>query len=199
MILFCHGNGGNISHRLDSIQLFHRLGLSTFIFDYRGYGLSEGSPAEKGTYLDAEAAWNYLIRQRKVEPKKIIVFGRSLGGAVAAWLAQGHTPRMLIIESTFTSVKDLAGKFYPYFPVRLLSRFNYNVIEYLQKVNCPLLIIHSRDDEIVPFSHGQRLFMSAKEPKEFLDIMGTHNEGFILSGKHYETGLDSFISQYRDK
>jgi len=196
VILFCHGNAGNISHRLDSIQIFHRLGLDVFIFDYRGYGQSEGKPTEHGTYKDAEAAWRYLTEEREVNPNEIIIFGRSLGGTVASWLAQSHTPRALILESTFTSLLDIAATLYPYLPVRLLLHFEYNTAEYLGRVNCPVLIIHSRDDEIMPFSHGWRLFEMAKEPKKFLEISGTHNEGFITSGKHYEEGLNAFILEY---
>ena len=198
VILFCHGNAGNISHRLESIQIFHRLGLDIFIFDYRGYGQSEGKPTEQGTYQDAEAAWRYLTEERQVNPSKIIVFGRSLGGAVASWLAQRHTPGALILESTFTSLPDIAATVYPYLPVRPLLRFKYNTAEYLDRVNCPVLIVHSRDDEIMPFSHGQRLFEMAKEPKKFLEITGTHNEGFITSGTHYEEGLNAFVSEYMD-
>ncbi len=196
VILFCHGNAGNISHRLESIQIFHRLGLDVFIFDYRGYGQSEGTPTEHGTYRDAEAAWRYLIEERQVNPNEIVVFGRSLGGAVASWLAQSQTPRALILESTFTSLPDIAAKVYPYVPVRLLLRFKYNTAEYLARINCPLLIVHSRDDEIMPFSHGRQLFEMAKEPKKFLEITGTHNEGFITSGKYYEEGLNAFILEY---
>ncbi len=196
VILFCHGNAGNISHRLESIQIFHRLGLDILIFDYRGYGQSEGTPDEYGTYRDAEAAWRYLIEECQVDPNEIIVFGRSLGGAIAAWLAQAQTPGALILESTFTSVPDIAAKLYPYLPVRLLSRFKYDTAEYLDEVDCPVLIVHSRDDEIMPFSHGRQLFGMAKEPKEFLEISGTHNEGFITSGKHYEQGLDAFILEH---
>ena len=195
VILFCHGNAGNISHRLDSIQIFHQLGLDVFIFDYRGYGQSEGKPTEQGTYKDAEAAWRYLIEERQVKPNEVIIFGRSLGGAVASWLAQSHTPGGLILESTFTSLPDIAAGLYPYLPVRLLLRFEYNTAEYLGRVDCPVLIVHSRDDEIMPFNHGQRLFESAKEPKKFLEITGTHNNGFITSGKRYEDGLHTFISQ----
>ena len=198
VVLFCHGNAGNISHRLESIQIFHQLGLDIFIFDYRGFGQSEGKPTEQGTYQDAEAAWQYLTEERQVNPNKVIVFGRSLGGAVASWLAQRHTPGALIIESTFTSLPDIAARLYPYFPVRLLSRFKYNTAEYLDRINCPVLIVHSRDDEIMPFSHGQRLFEMAKEPKRFLEISGTHNEGFIISGKRYEEGLNTFVSEYMD-
>ena len=199
VILFCHGNAGNISHRLESVQVFHRLGLSTFVFDYRGYGQSEGKPTEQGTYLDAEAAWRYLVQKQQVDPTEIIIFGRSLGGAIAAWLARDHTPKALIIESTFTSVRDIGAELYPYLPVRLLSRFDYNAMDYLRQVNCPVLIVHSRDDEIIPFSHGRRLFETANEPKEFLEITGTHNEGFMTSAKRYEDGLDSFISAHVGK
>jgi len=196
VILFCHGNAGNISHRLESIQIFHQLGLDVFIFDYRGYGQSEGKPTEQGTYKDAEAAWQYLIKERQVNPNEVIVFGRSLGGAVAAWLAQNYIPGALILESTFTSLPDIASTLYPYIPVRLLLRFRYNTAEYLDSVNCPVLIVHSRNDEIMPFNHGRRLFEMAKKPKKFLEIAGTHNEGFITSGKLYEEGLNAFISEY---
>jgi hypothetical protein len=198
VILFCHGNAGNISHRLESIQIFHRLGLDVFIFDYRGYGQSEGKPNEPGTYQDAEAAWRYLIEERQLAPADIIVFGRSLGGAVASWLTRSHTPRALILESTFTSLREIAGTLYPYLPVKLLLRFQYNTAAYLRGVNCPVLIVHSRDDEIMPFSQGRHLFDIAKEPKHFLEITGTHNEGFIASGKHYEAGLNGFISKYAE-
>ena len=194
MVLFCHGNAGNMSHRLESIRVFHRLGLSTLIFDYRGYGQSEGKPTEQGTYLDAEAAWRYLVQRQEVDPAEVFVFGRSLGGAIAAWLARGHTPKALIMESTFTSVPDIAAHLYPYLPVRLLSRFHYNAVDYVRQVNCPVLIVHSRDDEMIPFSHGRRLFETANEPKEFLEIRGSHNEGFMTSADRYEEGLASFLS-----
>jgi hypothetical protein len=119
-ILFLHGNAGNISHRLDSIAIFHELGLDTFIIDYRGYGQSEGKPSEEGTYRDAEAAWQYLVTQRGKDPERIIMFGRSIGGAVAAWLATKHKPAALIVESSFTSAVDMAAQLYPFMPVRLI-------------------------------------------------------------------------------
>ncbi len=198
VLLFFHGNAGNISHRLGSIQIFHQLGLDVFIFDYRGYGQSEGKPTEQGTYMDAEAAWRYLVEERHVSPNEIIVFGRSLGAALAAWLAQSHTPGVLILESAFASLPDIAARLYPYLPIRLLLRFEYNTAEYLSRVNCPVLIVHSRDDEIISFSHGRQLFEMANEPKELLEITGTHNEGFITSGKHYEEGLNAFILEHVD-
>ena len=199
VVLFCHGNAGNMSHRLDSILLFNRLGLSTFIFAYRGYGQSGGRTTETGTYRDVEAAWQYLIDERGIEPAEIVVFGRSLGGAVASWLAQKHTPAAAIVESTFTSVPDVAAKLYPIYPVRWLSRFSYDAAEYVAKANCPVLVVHSRDDDIIPFSHGQMLFEAANEPKQFLEIQGSHNDGFFVSGKQYQDGLDTFISRYVGK
>lgn len=199
VLLFFHGNAGNISHRLDSIETFHRLRLSTLIIDYRGYGQSEGEPTEQGTYLDAEAAWDYLVEERRVSPTKIIIFGRSLGGAVAARLAQTHQPRALILESTFTSVPDVAAQAYPFLPVRQLARIHYNTLERLPDINSPVLIVHSPDDSVIPFSHGQRLFVSANEPKEFLKIRGGHNEGFIVSIAAYEEKIDAFITKYVEK
>ncbi len=196
VILFCHGNAGNISHRMASIRIFNRLGFSTFIFDYRGYGRSEGKTTEKGTYLDAEAAWLYLTGKQQVPPEEIILFGRSLGGAIAARLAQNHTPKTLLVESSFTSVPDIAANIYPFLPARLLARFDYNTGEYIKQINCPILVIHSINDDIIPFSHGRQLFEAAREPKEFLEITGTHNEGFMTSGKRYEDGLDAFLRDY---
>lgn len=194
-VLFFHGNAGNISHRLESIEVFHRLGLNTFIIDYRGYGQSEGSPSEQGTYLDAEAAWRYLIDEREISPDKIIFFGRSLGGGVAAWLAEKHPPALLILESTFTSVPDLAAQLYPFLPVRLLARVHYNTLERLSQIKAPILIGHSLDDKVIPYNHGRRLFAAAPEPKGFLELHGRHNDGFMVS-RNYESSLEAFISRY---
>ncbi len=193
-LLFCHGNAGNISHRMESIVLFHQLGLNVLIFDYRGYGQSEGSPSEQGTYQDAEAAWDYLTRQREIPPSQIILFGRSLGAAIASRLAVDQEPLGLIVESAFSSVPDMAAHYYPYLPVRWISRFQYNTRKHLISLNRPLLIIHSPDDEIIPYDHGQQLFAAAREPKQFLSIRGGHNDGFLLSGEQYTRGLEGFIN-----
>ncbi len=195
-LLFCHGNAGNISHRLDSIRIFHGLGLSVLIFDYRGYGKSQGSPDEEGTYYDAEAAWDYLVNILHVKPEKIVLFGRSLGSAVVAELALRRQASALIIESGFTSVPDLGKKFFPHLPVSLISRYHYASISKVGKIKIPKLFVHSPEDEIVPFEHGVKLFEKASEPKEFLKIVGGHNEGFLLSGKVYVDGLQAFISRY---
>lgn len=195
VVLFCHGNAGNISDRLESIRTFHQLGLTVLIFDYRGYGLSSGRTDEPGTYRDAEAAWSYLIR-RGYRPEHIIVFGRSLGAGVAAHLARGHRPGALILESAFTSVPDLGSYHYWYLPVRWLTRFSYATADYVRQVTAPVLVVHSRNDEIVPFQFGQRVFEQAQEPKEMLEIAGGHNDGFVVSGPVYTEGLRRFIEKH---
>ncbi len=183
-VLFCHGNAGNISHRLDTANIFNELGINCLLFDYRGYGNSQGKPTEEGTYLDAEAAWNWLI-ERGIGPEQIIIFGRSLGGSIASHLAVKVHPSGLVLESNFTSYVDMGKKFYPYMPVRLFARFNYNAIDHIRKIDCPVLIIHSRNDEMIPFEFGLKLYDAAKEPKEFLEIFGSHNDGFLHSGQVY--------------
>lgn len=192
-VLFFHGNAGNISHRLDTLRIFNHLGLSTLIIDYRGYGQSEGDISEQGTYLDAEAAWTYLTELNNTDPLKIIIFGRSLGGAIAANLAAKKRSAGLILESVFTSVPDMAAKLYPVFPVRLLCRYQYDAKMSLDAVVSPVLIVHSPDDEIIPFENGKELFAQANEPKSFLQIRGGHNDGFISSGPLYYEGLEKFI------
>lgn len=195
-VLFFHGNGGNISGWLPAVEPFRDLGFDAFLIDYRGYGESEGEPSERGTYLDAEAAWRYLTKERGIAPERIVLAGRSLGGAVATWLAERHTPRALILESTFTSVPDLASELYPWLPVRLLVRFRYDTASLLPRVRAPVLIVHSRTDEIIPFHHGQRLFEAAREPKSFLEVQGGHNEGYTPAFHLYEQGIRSFLEAH---
>ena len=192
-MLFFHGNAGNISHRMEYLLMFHRLGYNTFIFDYRGYGQSSGSPSESGTYLDAQSAWRYLTEAKGIPPARIVLFGESLGGAVAAWLAMNEKPGALVLASVFTSVPDMAAKIYPFLPVRLLSRFDYNTIEYLQSVTCPVFVAHSPQDDIVPFAHGRALYQAAPEPKQFLELQGGHNSGFIFMQEDWMKALGKFI------
>lgn len=192
-MLFFHGNAGNISHRMEYLLMFHRLGYNTFIFDYRGYGQSSGSPSESGTYLDAQSAWRYLTEAKGIPPARIVLFGESLGGAVAAWLAMNEKPGALVLASVFTSVPDMAAKIYPFLPVRLLSRFDYNTIEYLQSVTCPVFDAHSPQDDIVPFAHGRALYQAAPEPKQFLELQGGHNSGFIFMQEDWMKALGKFI------
>ena len=196
VILFCHGNAGNISHRLESIQIFNRLSLDVFIFDYRGFGKSAGSISEEGTYQDAAGAWNFLVDIKGYDPSQIIIFGRSLGSGIASWLAREKNSVGLILESSFTSLPDLGVKIYPIFPVRLLARFDYPTINNLRYIKCPVLFIHSKEDEIIPYSLGRENYTSASEPKEFLEIQGSHNDGFMLSKNIYMEGIANFIEKY---
>jgi len=197
-LLFFHGNGGNISHRLDSLKIFHELGLSVFIIDYRGYGQSQGTTSEQGTYRDAEAAWRYLTESRGIPDKNIIVFGRSMGAGVATWLASQYTPNLLILESAFTSVADMAKHYYPYLPTHLLVRIKYSSIDRIESIQCPILFSHSQTDEIVPFKLGVQLFEQAQEPKMFMQLEGGHNDGFIVSGRSYVDGIKEFLDTYGD-
>lgn len=192
-VLFLHGNAGNISHRMDYLSMFHERGYSTFIFDYRGYGDSSGTPSEQGTYLDAQAAWQYLTETRNIAPEQIVLFGESLGGAIAAWVAEREQPGALVLASAFTSVSDIAAKLYPFLPVRLLSRFEYDTRKSLESVSCPVFIAHSPDDEVVPFAQGQALYEAAREPKQFLELQGGHNHGLIFMRKEWVDALDGFI------
>lgn len=185
-VLFCHGNSGNIVHRLDSINLLHGLGLNCFVFDYRGYGKSQGKPTEAGTYRDARAAYDWLTQTRRIPPEQIIVLGRSLGGSVAAHLAGNVPARGLVIECAFTSYPDIGAKFYPYMPVRLFARYKYNTQAHLAKVRCPVLVMHSQNDELVPFEFGEQLFQAANEPKQFVELIGGHNDSFLVSGELYK-------------
>jgi fermentation-respiration switch protein FrsA (DUF1100 family) len=196
-ILVLHGKSGNISTRLSFLSYFsRRLGLSTFIIDYRGYGKSEGSPCEEGTYLDSEAAWKYLTEVRKIKPCDIIIFGRSLGGPIAARLAGKVNARALILESTFTTIKDIAKQMYPYLPVRRFFKFEYPTIDYLKKVQSPVLVIHSSEDDYIPFSHATKLYGAANRPKQFLKIKGPHSSNYIISEDIYIEGIKSFLSRH---
>ncbi len=192
-VLFMHGNAGNISHRLETIQIFHQLGLNVFIFDYRGYGKSTGSPNEKGTYLDATAAWNYLIHERKLSPDQIIIFGRSLGGGVASELAINVSPAMLILESTFTSMQEVSKQHYPFMPTDIIVKHEYETINKLKNISCPIVVVHSKNDEVIPFSHAERIFERANRPKTFIELRGGHGNGFLLSQRDYIAGLQNAL------
>lgn len=195
-LLFLHGNAGNISHRLDSLRIFHGLGLDVLIFDYRGYGRAEGRPSEQGTYRDARAAWRHLVEERGVAPERIVLFGRSIGAAVAAALAVERRPAALILESGFTSIPDLAAELYPWLPARRLARLRYDTRARLPAISAPVLIVHSRDDEIVPFAHAEALYAATREPKSLLVLRGSHNTGFLESGRRYVEGLADFLREH---
>ena len=196
VVLFFHGNAGNISHRLDSVEVFHELNLDVLIIDYRGYGESTGKTSEQGTYLDAQSAWEYLVGTRGIAADQIVIFGRSLGGAVASWLAARVTPGAVILESCFTSGPDMADRLYPFLPVRWITRLKYPVIDNVKHFSSPLLVIHSQQDEIIPFDMGQSIFATAPAPKDFLEITGDHNGGFLLNRYGYLTAIGKFLDQH---
>ncbi len=194
-VLFSHGNAGNISGRLETIRMLHELDLNVLIYDYRGYGKSEGRPDEAGTYRDAQAAWNFLTGEKNIPESTIVIMGRSLGGAVSAWLTTKVKPAGLILESTFTSAKDLAQELYPWVPVRWLMKIEYPTKRYLQDLTVPKLIIHSRDDRLIPFHHGREIFESVGEPKDFFEMSGDHGGGHIVTGADYVDALDRFLDK----
>jgi hypothetical protein len=196
VLLFFHGNAGNISHRGESIVVFHRLGLNVFIVDYRGYGRSEGKPSEQGLYLDAGAAWRHLTQDRGFAPSDIVVFGRSLGGVVAAKLASRERPGALILESSFSSARDAAREIFPLLSRLVAVRFDLDAAGYVRKARCPVLVLHSPDDEIIPYRLGRKLFDAAPEPKRFVELRGGHNEGFILSQPGYERAIGEFLQTH---
>ena len=196
VVLF-HGNAGNISHRIDYARMFANLGYSTLLVDYRGYGKSTGTPTEEGTYRDALASWHWLGETRGLAARDIVIFGESLGGAVACWLAARHTPRALIVASSFTSVPDLGAELYPFLPVRLMSRFKYDTRACLKAVRAPVLIAHSREDDIIPYAHGERLYAAANEPKQFLVLRGGHNDGFIFTRAEWVAALGAFLERVK--
>jgi fermentation-respiration switch protein FrsA (DUF1100 family) len=194
-LLFFHGNGGNIAHRMYFLRNLHGLRLNIFIFDYRGYGQSEGDrPTEEGTYRDAQAAWRYLTEERGIAPERIVFFGESLGAAIATWLAGHHQPGGLILMSAFTSMQDMARRYYPFWSLPFLLRYKYPTLDRIARIRRPILIAHSPQDEIVPFAHGQQLFAAAQAPKTFFEMRGDHNNGILVSGKAFDAALDRFIS-----
>jgi hypothetical protein len=195
-LLLCHGNAGNISHRLDWLETFCRMGFAMLLFDYRGYGRSSGAPTEQGTYLDAQAAWDYLTNTKGFSPRSIVIVGESLGGPIAAHLAKDVAPGALILVSTFTSAPNLARDLYWYLPVRLLARFQYPTAAFVAAVQAPTLVIHSRDDETIPFLHGEELQRRASGPAQLLEIVGGHNAAFMLSRPKLTEGMRSFFEAH---
>jgi fermentation-respiration switch protein FrsA (DUF1100 family) len=192
VVLVCHGNGGNISHRLKLYDVLLATGVNVLAFDYRGYGRSEGRPNEAGTYLDAQAAYAWL-RHCGFSGKEIIAYGESLGGGVASELVLREPCAGLVLQSTFTSVPDLAAELYPFLPVRLLGGIRYDTRSRLSQIHLPVLVLHSRSDSLIPFHHAERNFEAANQPKALCEINGDHNDAVEEHGR-FADALDRFLT-----
>ena len=194
-LLWFHGNGGNIGHRVAELVMLHRrLGANLLIFDYRGYGISQGTPSEQGTYRDARAALAYLRQRPDVAPEKLVYFGHSLGSAIALELAAAHPPLGLILVSPFASVSDMSRLVFPLLPAGWLVRNKYNSLARISKVGSPLLILHGELDDTVPISQGKKLYDAANPPKRFERLPEAgHNDAFEGGGVAYWSALEEFI------
>jgi pimeloyl-ACP methyl ester carboxylesterase len=192
-MLICHGNGGNVSHRVELCRVLLKTGASVLVFDYRGYGRSEGQPDEEGTYRDAQGAHHWL-QQRGFAPSHIITFGESLGGGIAAELALRETVGGLALQSTYTSIRDLGAELYPWLPVRWLHTIKYDTASKLPKVKVPVLVMHSRNDGLIRFRHGERNFDLANEPKLFWETNGDHNYSLESDHDRCAEGMERFLT-----
>jgi fermentation-respiration switch protein FrsA (DUF1100 family) len=195
-LLFCHGNAGNIAGRLDKIDTLHRLGVNIFIIDYRGFGRSQGRPSEKGIYLDAQAAYDYLTANRKIKPEAIILYGESLGGVAVINLASEVKILALITEGALSSGKDMAKELFPFLPAPFFS-YKFDSLSKIKRANAPKLFLHSIDDEVVPFRMAQKLFSAAKEPKRLVQLNGGHNTAFLDYPAKYTFAISSFIDSLK--
>jgi fermentation-respiration switch protein FrsA (DUF1100 family) len=195
-LLWFHGNAGNLSHRLDNIQRLLSLNFNIFIFDYRGYGKSEGEPDEKGIYKDSQAAYNKILELEGVSVDSLFLFGRSLGGICAVETALNNSARGLILESTFTSASDMSRKIMPLIPLGWAIRSKLDAINNVPKLKLPKLFLHGDRDEVVPFDLGRKLYEAAADPKSFYIIQGAgHNDTYIMGGRDYYNALDDFITE----
>ena len=199
VLLFCHGNAGNMSHRIENIKSLIKKNISVFIFSYRGYGQSSGKPSEKGIYTDGIAAYDYLTKSEMISSGNIVVFGRSLGGAVAIEIALKRKVRCLIAESTFTSIKDMSKTIFPFSIFSPFVPNHYNNSLKIENVSAPKLVIHGRNDEIVPFDMGRKLYAQAKGAKIFLQVHGAgHNDTYIVGGEEYFEAIRKFILSIKE-
>ncbi len=192
-MLYCHGNAGNIATHLDHIYAISKIGVNIFIFDYQGYGNTAGKPSEENTYQDAETAWAFLIKEKKISPNNIIIYGHSLGGAIASKLATTQPAKGLILEGSFTDIIEIGQELYPYLPIKKLCYFKYNSKHNLASIKYPVLIIHSKDDEVIPYKHGEMLYKIANNPKSLLKLAGSHDETYVVSRFKYRNGIAKYL------
>jgi hypothetical protein len=196
-LLICHGNAGNISEagRPYHYAGLRALGLSLFALDYRGYGESEGVPTEQGLYRDADAAYRYLRDTLGVPAERIVVFGHSLGSAVAVELVSRVPAAGLVLDGALTSVVERAQELFPYVPVRWIAANRYPSIERVSDLTLPKLFLHARGDEVVPVAHGRRLYEAAAPPKSFIELQGTHGDAFDVDSAAYYGAIARFVAE----
>ena len=195
-LLICHGNAGNLSEFDRPLHYagLRQLGLSLLAFDYRGYGESDGEPSEQGLYRDAEAAYRFLREVRGVTADRIVIFGHSLGSAVAIDLAAGHPAAGLIVEGALTSATDRGGELYPYIPVRWIARSRFSSLDKVSGIRVPKLFLHADRDDVIPLDHGRRLFEAAPEPKTFVELQGGHADAFDADSTRYFASIAEFLT-----
>jgi pimeloyl-ACP methyl ester carboxylesterase len=196
-LLLLHGNGGNICHRLDYCEIWLSLGLNVFVFDYRGYGRSEGRPTEEGTYRDAQAAHTW-VRAKGFEPRNIIALGKSLGGGVASELALREPVGSLILQSTFSNIQSVGAELFPWLPVKRFHTIKYDTISKLPRIRVPILVMHSRHDQVIAYHHAERNFAVANDPKMFWEIFGHHTGALEAGASEYAAGLSAFFKKHAD-
>jgi len=196
-ILCSHGNEGDMDEgdRLEKIKFFHDLGLNVLMFDYRGYGRSQGHPTERGIYLDAQAAYDYLKTRSDIDPNRILAYGASLGGAVAIDLATKRKLAALIVDSCFTSAKDVAIETYPLLPFWMMS-IKFDNISKVERLTIPKLFMHSVQDEVISREIGEHLFQASANPKEFLLTSGGHNDGQFMRILNMQVQFKKFLTKY---
>ena len=193
-ILYCHGNAGNISTRLPTLLLCHQLGFGVLAFDYRGYGFSEGTPSEEGTARDARAAWDALTGPLGIGPGRVVLVGRSLGGAIAARLANERPAAGVSLECAFTSVPDVAAELFWFLPARWIVRAQYPTVAHVRRFDCPVMVAHSPDDRLIRYHHGEELYAAAQESKRFVRLRGSHAGAVHESGEVYRQALADFVN-----
>jgi uncharacterized protein len=194
-LLVCHGNAGNLSEFDRPVHYagLRQLGLNLLAFDYRGYGESGGTPSEAGLYRDADAAYRYLTNQRGVPADRIVIFGHSLGSAVAVDLASRVRSAGLILEGAFTSATDRGRELYPYIPVRWIAKSRFSSVDKVARMTVPKLFLHAQGDEVIPLAHGRRLYEAASAPKTFVELGGGHGDAFDVDSARYFGSIASFL------
>lgn len=192
-IVLSHGNAGNISHRIESAAYWLSLGANVLLYDYRGYGQSDGTPGERQSYEDIRAAVRWLHEAKDIPSERVVLFGRSLGGAVAVDAATTIPCAGLVVESSFTSAADMGRRMYPFLPIGLLVRYHFDSLSKIGRVSCPVLVSHSPQDEIVPYDMGRTLYEAAPTPKRFVELFGGHNDREYYDIELYRQSLESLI------